>query len=86
LALNAEIIKSLNFKEIGDMSTRIINIYGMSCNHCKMSVEKVLSRISGIDSFSVSLEKGEAEISGDPNIDLIITEINKLGYYARLQS
>lgn len=65
------------------MPNIVIKIDGMSCNHCKMSVEKVLSEIEGIDSFFVNLEKGEAVISGNPAIDLVIDEISKLGYSAR---
>ena len=59
-----------------------INIDGMSCNHCKMAVEKVLSKISNIESFTVNLEKGEAIISGNPAKQVVIDEINKIGYKA----
>jgi copper chaperone len=59
-----------------------IKIDGMSCNHCKMAVEKVLSRFQGIDSFSVNLEKGEATIIGNPDLEIVVNEINKLGYRA----
>lgn len=61
-----------------------IKIDGMSCNHCKMTVEKTLSKIKGIESFSVDLVKGEAIISGNPDQNLVIDEINKLGYRAVL--
>ena len=64
------------------MSKIMIKIEGMSCDHCKMSVERTLSQIEGINSFSVSLEKGEAEISGNPDINEVISEINNLGYTA----
>ena len=59
-----------------------IKIDGMLCNHCKMAVEEVLSRLQGIESFSVNLEKGEAFITGDPDKDIVVDEINKLGYRA----
>ncbi len=61
-----------------------IKIDGMSCNHCKMTVEKTLSKIKGIESFSVDLVIGEAIISGNPDQNLVVDEINKLGYRATL--
>jgi copper chaperone CopZ len=61
-----------------------INITGMSCNHCKMRIEKVLAQMARITSFTVSLEEGKADISGNPDVNLIIEKINKLGYNASL--
>jgi copper chaperone CopZ len=61
-----------------------LKITGMSCNHCKMRIEKVLSQIAGISSFTVSLEEGKADISGNPDVNQIIEKINKLGYNASL--
>ena len=59
-----------------------IKINGMSCNHCKMAVEKALAQVKGIESFAVNLEKGEAIIAGDPDPNIVVSEINKLGYQA----
>lgn len=61
-----------------------IKIDGMSCNHCKMAVEKALAKIVGVTSFAVDLEKGEAQITGNPNPKMVIDAINKLGYQASL--
>lgn len=61
-----------------------IKIDGMSCNHCKMTVEKALSKIEGVKSYKVDLEQGEAVVTGNPDHKLIIEEINKLGYRATL--
>lgn len=61
-----------------------IKINGMSCNHCKMAVEQALEKISGIKSFAVDLEKGEAQITGDPEPKQVVDSINKLGYTATL--
>ena len=66
------------------MSETKIKIEGMSCNHCKMAVEKTLSNIKEVDSFSVDLEKGEALLTGNPDLDILIDEINKLGYRATI--
>lgn len=43
-----------------------MSITGMSCNHCKMKVEKALKTLDGVEQVSVDLQKGEAEVSFDP--------------------
>lgn len=54
-----------------DMSKIIatIKIEGMSCNHCKMTVEKVLKEINGVDEVEVDLNKKQAIIESDRKID-----------------
>ncbi len=61
-----------------------IKINGMSCNHCKMAVEKALAKINGVQSLTVDLAKGEADITGNPDQKTVIDAINKLGYQAAL--
>jgi len=46
-----------------------IKIEGMSCNHCKMTVEKVLKEISGVRKAEVDLGKKEAILEADKEID-----------------
>ncbi len=46
-----------------------IKIEGMSCNHCKMTVEKVLKEISGVKKVEVYLDKKEAILEADKEID-----------------
>jgi len=61
-----------------------IKIDGMSCQHCKMAVEKALSKVPGVTSYSVDLDKGEALVSGNPDTKSVVDAINKLGYQATL--
>lgn len=51
------------------MYTKTINIEGMQCNHCKMSVEKALNSIEGITKVDVSLENKNAKIEANKEID-----------------
>lgn len=51
------------------MDKKIIYIEGMQCNHCKMSVEKALSTISGITSVVVDLEGKNATINLESNVE-----------------
>ena len=52
-----------------NMFTKEISIEGMSCNHCKMSVEKALGNIDGINEVKVSLENKNAIIKSSIEID-----------------
>ena len=58
-----------------------IKIEGMTCNHCKNSVENNLRSIYGIEQVNVNLANSRAAIKGE-NIDLKKIEscINSLGY------
>ena len=63
------------------MTYLTIKIEGMTCNHCKNSVENNLKSIYGIEQVNVNLANSRAAIKGE-NIDLKKIEscINSLGY------
>lgn len=42
---------------------KTIKIEGMSCDHCKMRVEKALSAVEGVSSAEVSLQDKQATVS-----------------------
>lgn len=44
-----------------------LSISGMSCNHCKMKVEKALKTLDGVEDVQVNLEAGQADVQYDPN-------------------
>lgn len=67
---------NINFKEENKMNVKTINIEGMQCNHCKMSVEKALSSIDGVIKVEVSLENKNATIESNKEIDY--NEIKKV--------
>jgi copper chaperone len=47
--------------------TGIIGISGMTCEHCRQTVEKSLRSLSGVDKVKVSLEAGRVEVTYDPD-------------------
>lgn len=49
------------------MSLRL-KITGMSCAHCQKAVREALESLEGVNSASVSLEEGVAEVSFDPEL------------------
>lgn len=77
-----EVNKDDKIKGEISMEKRIIEIEGMSCSHCKMSVTKELSKIA--KEVEVSLEKGQAIVLVSENIsdDDLIQAVSDAGYEA----
>ena len=44
------------------MGQEIINVEGMSCDHCKNAVESALAKINGVSAAEVDLEKGQVRV------------------------
>ena len=60
-------IELKNKEEI--LMEKIIFIEGMQCNHCKMSVEKALGSIEGVEKVEVDLDNKSAKIESTIEID-----------------
>ncbi len=61
---------------------KTIYIEGMSCNHCKMRVEKALGELDAVTQVSVDLENkcAAVELSADVT-DAVLTEtVDDAGY------
>lgn len=61
-----------NFKkEEGFMKeiVKTIDIEGMQCNHCKMTVEKALGELDAVTKVEVSLEEKKAVITSQKEIE-----------------
>ena len=70
---------SSTLKKQAGMST-IYHINGMTCNHCKITVEKNLSKIPGITSVQVDIEKSIAYVEGKTTDSEIQKTVETLGY------
>jgi copper chaperone len=46
--------------------TQVLNVEGMSCQHCVHAVKSSVSAIAGVDSVDVSLEKKLVTVGFDP--------------------
>ena len=70
-------VKPLN---LNDMSTQI-QVEGMTCNHCKMTVENGIKGIEGVEDAKANIHSGKVSIEGT-NVDLKLVEetIKGLGY------
>ena len=61
---------------------KTIDIEGMSCNHCKMHVEKALNIVPGVKSVLVDLAKNNAVVSTDESVsdETLTMAVNEAGY------
>jgi hypothetical protein len=63
-----------------DMTTRV-KVEGMTCNHCKMNVEKGIEKVEGVKEVTANINNGEVVIEGENyNLEKIQKEVNDLGY------
>ncbi|MBP2073139.1 copper chaperone CopZ [Thermoanaerobacterium butyriciformans] len=65
--------------------TVTIDVRGMSCNHCKMTVEKALNALDGVSKATVDLGKANVTVTYDPKkvtIDDMKKAIIDAGYEA----
>jgi copper chaperone len=65
------------------MTSKILNIEGMSCDHCKMAVTKAVSSLAGVSSVEVNLENNTAAVEFDEStllLDAIKQAIEAQGY------
>ena len=64
----------------------IVNIEGMTCEHCVTAVEGIIKEIKGVVSVEVSLDMANAVVEFEKaNIEDIVEEINDSAYSANLE-
>ncbi len=44
---------------------KILKVQGMTCGHCKMSVENALNELDGVSTAKVDLDAGKVEVNYD---------------------
>lgn len=59
-----------------------LKVEGMSCGHCKMSVEKALKSVRGVEKVEVFLREGKAVVEGSAPADQLIAAVQEEGYSA----
>lgn len=67
-------------KKMSQTGELVLKIEGMSCGHCKMSVENALKAIPGVTSASVNLEKKEAIITGSAEREALVKAVEDVGF------
>jgi copper chaperone len=64
------------------MKKSILNVEGMSCNHCVMAIKKTVGAIQGVESVDVNLDGGTVSVQhGDGvNMEQLKEAIQGAGY------
>ena len=58
-------------------------IEGMSCNHCKASVEKAIRGLENVKNVEIDLGKKEAVVTGSPSDEVVKKAVEDLGFVFR---
>ena len=66
------------------MSTTL-RVNGMTCMHCVAAVKKALEQVPGVETADVSLDKAQAVVTGDANVQAMVAAIKEEGYSAEAQ-
>jgi len=62
---------------------KTLNVQGMSCGHCKTSVENALTKLKGVSTAEVNLDAGNVDVTFDKstvNVDAMKEAIEEQGY------
>ncbi|WP_139490140.1 copper chaperone CopZ [Brevibacillus dissolubilis] len=49
------------------MAEAVLQVEGMSCQHCVNAIESALTKLNGVERSLVDLEKGEVHVQYDEN-------------------
>lgn len=69
-----------------DNMEKILNVEGMSCNHCTASVRKALEGLDGVKEADVSLEEKNARVELDKDVadEALVKAVEDAGYTAKI--
>lgn len=65
------------------MQSKTLDVKGMTCGHCKMSVEGALKELEGVSTVEVDLTAGHVKVSYDESkvtIDSMRDAVEEQGY------
>ena len=64
------------------MEKTILNVLGMTCDHCSQNVIKTLSGIEGVSAVIVNLENKTVTVDHSPGVskELLRDEIEDIGF------
>lgn len=58
----------------------VVIVEGMSCNHCRGSVERAIAALPGVESVTVDLASKRAEIVGNVVLSAVKSAVEALGF------
>uniref|UniRef100_E6QS90 Putative Copper-exporting ATPase-fragment CopA n=1 Tax=mine drainage metagenome TaxID=410659 RepID=E6QS90_9ZZZZ len=68
------------------MHETTLQISGMTCNHCVMSVTRTLQKVPGVENVQVDLAEGEAVVRGNASVEAMVAAVKATGYGAEVES
>jgi copper chaperone CopZ len=82
LIINAFIQKYRNSRQMKNTNktAKVYKVGGMTCNHCKTTVENGLAKVEGLVSVQVDLAKSAVYVEGTPDDEAIEKTIKELGF------
>ncbi|MCD7721877.1 MAG: permease [Prevotellaceae bacterium] len=88
LLLNALAVEPLRHKNKPltnqtDMNTKTFRIEGMSCNHCRMTAERALLSVEGVEAATVDLPSALARVTGTATQEALSRAIASVGFTLR---
>lgn len=60
--------------------TKTFKIEGMSCNHCRMTVEKAIAAVPGVEKVVVDLSSASATVEGDFDNAAVVKAVTESGF------
>lgn len=69
----------------GTYQTVALNVKGMTCNACAVSIEKALRMVPGVKAAAVDFDKSQAQVAVDPkgvDVQLLVKAVEGTGYKA----
>lgn len=73
--------KTLKMEEAANPYYTTISVDGMTCNHCRATVENNINAMEGIEEVTVDLQSGQVKIGGTGiNLEKVAARVKELGY------
>lgn len=66
---------------------KILNVEGMSCNHCVASVRKALEGLDGVREADVNLDDKKARVELDKDLadEVLVKAVEDAGFSAKIE-
>ena len=58
----------------------LLEVHGMSCEHCVTSITSAISILPGVTTVDVALAAGTVRVEGSPDVDVVTAAIEDAGY------
>ncbi len=68
---------------VADKDVLIVHVEGMSCNHCRANVEKVIAALEGAEQVEVDLPTGRAVVHGHVERQKVQMAVESIGFKLR---